>query len=813
VAVSTNPLLQKLAIRKLTGIILLVVLLAGILVYSLSSGPPHSMESKPAEDELLLREQSKYLAVAAQQVKPILERRCVVCHGCYDAPCQLKLSSPEGLSRGASEERIYEPQRILEMQPTRLFVDAKTTRQWRSRGFYPVLNEAEQDLENNLQNSVLYHLLRLKKEHPQPSAGLLPESFTLGLNREQTCPTLKTVKDYARETPLWGMPYAMPNLSDSEYQTLIAWLEQNAPASAPPRPSAMVLPKIKQWEKFLNQPSNKQQLVSRYLYEHLFHAHIHFSASPPREFYRLVRSTTPAGETIDEIPTVRPYDDPGESKFYYRLRIYTPSVVVKNHIVYEFSDKRMQRYRELFLEPDYEVKRLPSYETELAANPFKVFSVIPEKSRYRFLLDDAHFFIEGFIKGPVCRGQIALNVIEDQFWIVFFDPDKPRITNNTQFMGKMADDLRVPVDEGSNLDFIRLWTDYRTAQKSHLESKQAWFKTLGTRDLGQAMDFIWNGNGNNPNAALTVFRHFDSGSVAYGLVGSNPETTWVIDYQLLERIHYLLVAGFNVYGNLSHRLSTRIYMDFLRMEGEDFFLAFLPAARRKEIRDSWYIGQRSGIDELLGTPTEWLNFEAVTGYQTNDPQRELYQRIKNKVADVAPYAIAMNHCGNINCKRIPSTLAVKKAGKAIEKIAQLQGEKLHPFPDVAFVRIKTEKPKNDFAYTLIRNKAYKSVTSLFADALERDRADIDKDTLTVVSWLEGSYPNFFFSVSLSEIDAFVEHCVTMRTSADYKIFVDKYGVRRTNPAFWELADWFQDESAQNKRISSGLFDLNRYKNR
>ena len=29
------------------------------------------------------------------EVKPILEQRCVVCHGCYDAQCQLKLSSIE----------------------------------------------------------------------------------------------------------------------------------------------------------------------------------------------------------------------------------------------------------------------------------------------------------------------------------------------------------------------------------------------------------------------------------------------------------------------------------------------------------------------------------------------------------------------------------------------------------------------------------------------------------------------------------------------------------------------------------------------
>ena len=30
-------------------------------------------------------------------VAPVLEGRCVVCHGCFDAPCQLVLSSRAGL--------------------------------------------------------------------------------------------------------------------------------------------------------------------------------------------------------------------------------------------------------------------------------------------------------------------------------------------------------------------------------------------------------------------------------------------------------------------------------------------------------------------------------------------------------------------------------------------------------------------------------------------------------------------------------------------------------------------------------------------
>jgi hypothetical protein len=41
------------------------------------------------------------------QVKATLERRCMVCHGCYDAPCQLKLDAWQGLQRGASKDKVY----------------------------------------------------------------------------------------------------------------------------------------------------------------------------------------------------------------------------------------------------------------------------------------------------------------------------------------------------------------------------------------------------------------------------------------------------------------------------------------------------------------------------------------------------------------------------------------------------------------------------------------------------------------------------------------------------------------------------------
>src|SRR5689334_3080340 len=46
-----------------------------------------------------------------RDIKPIFDRRCVVCHGCYDAPCQLKLDSFAGVDRGASQRQVYDGSR------------------------------------------------------------------------------------------------------------------------------------------------------------------------------------------------------------------------------------------------------------------------------------------------------------------------------------------------------------------------------------------------------------------------------------------------------------------------------------------------------------------------------------------------------------------------------------------------------------------------------------------------------------------------------------------------------------------------------
>ena len=109
-----------------------------------------------------IKEMSLELPVSTTQtysytrdVKPILEQKCIACHASYDAPCQLKLTSPDGLLRGASKMPVYDSARLRDVAPTRLFINAQSTAEWRQKGFFSALNTRGGPLKNNLDYSLL----------------------------------------------------------------------------------------------------------------------------------------------------------------------------------------------------------------------------------------------------------------------------------------------------------------------------------------------------------------------------------------------------------------------------------------------------------------------------------------------------------------------------------------------------------------------------------------------------------------------------------------------------------------------------------
>lgn len=726
-------------------------------------------------------------------VKPIIEQRCMVCHGCYDAPCQLKMDDWIGLNRGASKNKVYDGTRLLTANLTRLYEDALTTEQWRDKGFYPVLNR------DDITQSTLYKMLALKEKYPIPAEDApLPDSFDFSLDRQQSCPKPSQFGLYNQKRPLQGMPYGFPGVNPDEMKVLADWLHSGAPGVTVAAAGPAELDVVAQWETFFNGSSRKQQLMARYIYEHLFIGNLYFDHLQDRSrWYKLVRSTTPPGQPIDLIATRRPYDSPysdsSATSFYYRLQPRQTSILDKRHMPYALNPERMQRWTQLFLDPEYTVQTLPDYSLDIAANPFVAFQQLPVDARYRFMLDEAQFTIMAYIKGPVCRGQVALNVIDDRFWVMFAKPNNIDPDQSAAFLAEVSKKLRIPSGEKGLLVTLAQWNGYANRQKEYLqrEAKEV-AKIIDEGVLDINLDLIWDGGPErNPNAALTIFRHWDSASVVKGFVGEIPKTAWYIDYSLLERIHYLLVAGFDVYGNVGHQLESRLYMDFLRMEGEQNFLLFLPQEQRTALRDHWYRGAQDHVREFMISPsTASYQRDTAVEYQTDDPKSELLGRLRDTLAGAGQHRYQTDRA-------------------TLQSLEKQQGVAFSLMPEVAFLQV-LGREGNKTAYSLLRNSAHSNNAEMFD---ETGRRIPQEDTLTVVSGFIGSYPNMFFQVLERDLVKFTTAVTGLETASDYTALVERFGVRRNASWFWRLSDSFTESYRTQQPIEAGLFDLNRYQNR
>ncbi|QSA97843.1 fatty acid cis/trans isomerase [Methylococcus sp. EFPC2] len=776
--------------------LVLVVLVAGCATYGRYQW---DQRYGPANSERFDRLQRLAAAVDYRRdVKPILDNRCVVCHACYDAPCQLQLGSYEGITRGGHKDKVYDALRLLAVEPTRIFLDARTNAEWRDRGFHPVLNERRQTPEANREVGVLARLLTLKRRLDFPYSGLLPqERYDFSLDREQQCTAIEEIDRFESEHPEWGMPYGLPPLTGQEHQTVMQWLEAGAPASPAPALTPEQNAHVAEWEALLNGADLKTQLMSRYIYEHWFLAHLYFDDLPLGDYFELVRSRTPPGQPIDLIATRRPFDDPGAARVYYRLRPHASTLVAKTHMPYALNAARMARIKGWFLDEPYAVTSLPSYDPKIAANPFIAFEQLPVNARYRLMLDEAQFTVMGFIKGPVCRGQVALNVVTDHFWIAFVHPDVPLFNENADFLASVLRNVNLPVEQASNARLIK-WLSYSREETDYLHRKSELLNQRFRGDDGPRLSMLWDGDGVNRNAALTVFRHFDSASVVQGLVGDRPQTALVIGYALLERIHYLLVAGFDVYGNTAHQLEARLYMDFLRMEGEMNFLSLLPKDDRNAVRDQWYRGASDDVKAYLNGSKTYFAGNTGVHYQTGDSLTELYGQWKGYMAPV------LDHRYDLSAEGPDDT-----SFALLNKLAALRGRAVSHFPESSFLTVRGADGR-DRNYTLIRNSAHSNVSELLS---EDKRLLPDEDTLLVARGFIGAYPNALYRVPSHRLAAFVKLAGNIRSDQDYAALAERFAIRRTDPRFWAHSDAVYEAFRQAEPVEAALFDYNRLENR
>jgi hypothetical protein len=329
-----------------------------------------------------------------------------------------------------------------------------------------------------------------------------------------------------------------------------------------------------------------------------------------------------------------------------------------------------------------------------------------------------------------------------------------------------------------------LWQGYGRAHDRYMKKRAGFLAQATSGGRGLDLASIWDGDGDNSNAALTVFRHFDSATVVQGLVGGPPTTAWVIDYPLLERIHYLLVAGFDVYGNIGHQLATRVYMDFLRMEGEAGFLALLPPARRPELIARWYRGVTGGGRARVDTDLAGPPGTPKIAYRTATPELELFDLLRARVAPV-----------------LARRYELPPAEVALARLAAVRGRSASLLPETSFLSVRDGEERRHFS--LLRESAHSNVAHLFGESARRLPQE---DGLSVTPGFLGAYPNALFEVERADLPAFVDAVERLDGPAAYRALRFRYGVLRASPRFWPHSDLINQANHRLAPIDGGLFD-------
>lgn len=794
-----------------------------------------------------------------RDIKPILDQRCVACHSCFSAPCQLKLSSYDGLLRGLSPNEIYSGSRLESIHPSRLQIDAHGNR-WRDEpyDFRPVIPyEKEPAIVKpfDFLTAVTIH----RKIRPLPV-----NQRTEQTEDARVCPlNPDDLADHLEEKPNAGMPYGLPPISDAMIEKIQNWVLQGAPGPEPveridPEDRTVLLNGEKYFEQ--NGKSAYGRLVNRYIYEHLYLGHFYTGpvSGKHRHFYRLIRSERRCGNFNpgDEIATRRPWGLPqsiGEKEFHYCFVPITETITHKDHIVYRFDERRIQRWKELFpLSEDrlheggflkwvrnglvHMMEKLGedgehlSRTDRFASNPFDVFRRIPIKSRYNFLLDDLKFYITTFIRGPVCHGSIAVNAIDDHFWVYMIRPESDLMVQDERFAEQAVDLLFLPARTGSDsmVSGIAEMIENRKARNRYRVLRNQVFQKKFPS--GYQVSDIWNGKQGSPNhdaqlrdPVLTVFRHYNSANVEYGNLGPPPKTTFVMDYSLVERLYYALVSGFDVFGDVEHQLGTRFYMGYLRMESEELFLSFLPSESREPLRNSWYVpggGISERITDVLFSSDylqkyyPQLGLENPTGivFHSTDPYQnkiEMYNLLNRYLEGAgAQVQDPLNPAMPEKTIRIQPVRSVQDFEREFARLTVRPNKEagyVNFFPDHSHILLRDGK--KHYLYTLIRNKTHANVLWMDSESERRTPGD---DHLVLYRGLTGSYPNLFFDVDLDRATGFVQQIQRISSPVEFDRLRTIFGRQSNDFRFWDTYDSIMEVASEIMPVQYGVIDLSRY---
>ncbi|MDH5509885.1 MAG: fatty acid cis/trans isomerase [Nitrospinota bacterium] len=828
------------------------------------------------------------LDVYTSQIKPIFDSRCVVCHACIEAPCNLLLTSHEGVIRGGHNYDVF-GSNVFAIPKQRLGTDATSEAQWRERGFHPVVDKSRGvTAGERVENSLLLRFVQLAAANNTPdniNRVEAPKNKSCPRNVEEfddlfrrndkdifewLSPSTQAHKDKLERSRALGMPFGLLPLTSNQITTLTEWVKSGAPGPTEATINGRLTAKNRRFveaaESFLNagheiengdkELDRKRLWTAKYLYEHLYTAHL-FQEDNPGEYFMVVRSETRDGP-IKKIVTDYPYDDP-KKNFWYRLERYDETVVVKSHSGYALSEEKLNRVNDLFINRPWTGEKgqggigIPEVNWD-DNNPFINFAVIPARARYQWMLENAFLMMNMFSKGDACIGGVSTYSIRDHSWVMFIDPDSdisltmPGYFNlKSGSSGKFGDKTIAELLMIPALDP----TQYKVPGyfKERLYEYEKFHARLLQKELpeGYSEEDIWNGeitgrDGQtitSPNALMTLYRHKLSVTIHQGHMGSTPKTGLVIDYPSFERLYYDIVGTFDIYGSAARKIHARIYMERLRREAEDKFLAFLPKRMRSPVRKSWYKRDYQ-MPEFKPLFVKDLETRVPVVYPKDPPEILGYRRLEylgeggpenaakqflRRMSEIVLSKGAAGYPDDINDHHFKNTTFAgelpekykkslsndsrewRKFASFFTRLADRKKPFVRLFPDVSYITITQDENADPIFLTVVANKSHKSMNVLFGENQTRDP---ENDTLHIVKDLVMARPNQFFEFPLEETPEFIRQAERMETDEDYNRLLQMYGIFKSSGRFWPYLDRLTNHIMKTHPVYGGRLDLNEY---
>lgn len=719
-------------------------------------------------------EHDRYL----DDVQPLLGKRCVTCHGCSSSPCQLKLTSFEGVRRGSNPHGFFSTQG----PPTRL-KDGVTEADWTAKGFYSVVTGGDQ--------SIMSKLVAHGRQHNAPGFDLAP-AYSIYAQRAEllafACVDQPGELDERLAKKGTGMPLGLPALTDDEAGVLLRWLKDGAEGPSEANQKTLERPrdeaKVAEWESFLNDGDARWHHAMQYVYEHVFFGKFHFddSAKGRGDFFELVRARERTGP-IHELVTEAPGDDPG-APYFFRLKKFTPLVSAKDHIVFNADASLMARWKALF-GGDWAAPTAPS-RGRAGQNPFAFFEAIPAPARYQFMLDNAHALIDAMVKGDVCTGSQATSAIRDRFFTVFMKPSSDPSAKDPK-LGRASYEHLDPTDPSPMRD---------AALEEAFEQALRREKPEGLSESD-----IWDGDKKDKNAWVTVLRHDTNSSAHQGPAGQLADTVWVLDYANFERLYYALVALYKPWGPMGQKATAWQTMAQVRSHSEDLFLMLMPEGKRDELRKSF----TPGFSTPAATPMRGAGYpSAVQDLDGARPVAHMVSKLRTYLGPEIARGDGLEGDPMVALPASPARIATPAdADAALALLAAKSTALAAVLPEVTWLTVDTGNEK--LRYTLVANRIFGS-SRRTVDAESVHRPELD--SVSVIRGRRGGFPQLFLTVPMAQLAAFV--AAANGAPAERAALRTKYEIARNSPAFWATLDEEHERAIKDEPLHAGIIDTSAY---